>query len=300
MEKRVRLKQWLPLLALVLLLAACGPLEKRLALGTQVAAETVSPDGAGGGEDSGAIDADALATSIQASLDALVTDIPVPSATQTAPVRPSPTATITPQLDQAVSPTATQQSAQFTALAQTLSAIETGTATPTNTEAPAATETPEASSTPDASASPTPVPCLAFRFVAHVTYAPGAVVDPSTTFYKSWQVQNTGTCTWNGEYALVYDSGFQLGGASPLPLGSGVSVAPGQYVTLTIQLWSNPQPGTYSGTWLLMDDNGNKFGGGANQDVPLEVRIVVPGEDIPEFTSPASTAPPFYTSTPTP
>lgn len=291
-----QMKRWLPYLVLLLLLTACGPLENRLALGTQVAAEYLAQDGAGGGDDS--IDTDALATSIQASLDALATEPATPTNTQAAPVEPTSTATV--QMDQAASPTASQQSAQFTALAQTLSAIETGTATPTDTVAPTATDTPEASNTPDASASPTPVPCLAFRFVAHVTYPPGSIVDPSTTFYKSWQVQNTGTCTWNGEYALVYDSGFQLGGTSPLPLGSGVAVAPGQYVTLTIQLWSNPQPGTYSGTWLLMDDDGNKFGGGADQDSPLEVRIVVPGEATPEFTSPASTSPPFYTSTPTP
>ncbi|MEJ2759914.1 MAG: NBR1-Ig-like domain-containing protein, partial [Anaerolineales bacterium] len=165
---------------------------------------------------------------------------------------------------------------------------------------PTITNTPQFSNTPNPSASAMPVPCLSFRFVAHVTYALGATVPPSSVFYKSWQVQNTGTCTWNGEYALVYDGGFQLGGASPLPLGSGVSVAPGQFVTLTIQLWSNPQPGTYSGTWLLQDADGNTFGSGPNQDIPLEVRIFVPGDPTPEFTSPASTAPPFYTVTPTP
>lgn len=298
MDKRKNHWLWLTLLVLGALLAACGPLEQRLADGTQVAMEAIAQDGSGGGGDEPvpSVDTDALATSIQASLEALATATPTLAETLEQPIRPTMTEAADADDN---TPTATN-AVQFTALAQTLAAIETGTATPTNTVAPTVTDTPAVSNTPNPSASPTPVPCLAFRFVAHVTYTPGAQVPPSSTFFKSWQVQNTGTCTWNGEYALVYDGGFQLGGASPLPLGSGVSVAPGQYVTLTIQLWSNPQPGTYSGTWLLQDDDGNKFGGGANQDVPLEVRIVVPGDPTPEFTSPASTAPPFYTSTPTP
>ncbi len=299
MDKRKNRWVWYSLLVLVLLLSACGPLEQRLALGTQMAAEAAGADGAGGGADADAIDPDALATSIQASLDALATaDMADATATPTFTLQPS--ATDESQPTDAANSTATLPSSQLTALAKTIAAIETGTATPTNTTAPTVTNTPEVTSTPNPSASATPVPCLSFRFVAHVTYPLGSVVDPSTVFYKSWEVQNTGTCTWNGEYALVYEGGFQLGGESPLPLGANVSVAPGQFVTLTIRLWSNPQPGTYSGTWLLQGDNGNSFGGGANQDTPLEVRIVVPGNPTPEFTSPASTAPPFYTLTPTP
>jgi len=144
------------------------------------------------------------------------------------------------------------------------------------------------------------VPCLALRFVADVTYPPGTEVNPSTTFFKSWYVQNVGTCTWTSNYALVYESGFQLGGKSPLPLGAGVSVAPNQYITLTIQLWTPPQSGTYTSGWLLQDQDGNTFGAGPNQNEPLLVRVVVPGQSPPEFTNPASTSPPFYTSTPTP
>jgi hypothetical protein len=286
------------ILVLVLILSGCGPIEQRLQAGTQAAAENgsgggdfVPQDGSGGGVgDQATVDVNALATSIQASLESLAEL--TPSATKTVvPERPTMTQEASVDEEDA---TATVPDAQFTALAETLAAIETGTLTPTNTTAPTVTMTQAAS--PE----PTEVPCLGFRFVAHVTYPPGSVVNASTSFYKSWQVQNTGTCTWNGEYALVYDSGFQLGGQSPLPLGSGVAVAPGQYVTLTIRLWSNPQPGTYTGEWLLQDDDGNAFGGGPELDEALIVHIVVPGEMTPEFTSPASTAPPFYTSTPTP
>lgn len=286
-------------LVLVLILSGCGPLEQRLQAGTQAALENQAPagnlepqDGSGGGDEgSSTVDVNALATSIQASLDALALTA---TATETVapPERPTLTEATGEEDEEEMTPTIPD--AQFTSLAETLSAIETGTPTPTNTKVPTATNTSE--STPV----PTAVPCLAFRFVADVTYPPGSIVDPSTSFYKSWQVQNTGTCTWNGDFSLVYDSGFQLGGTSPLPLGSGVVVAPQQYVTLTILLWSNPQPGTYTGGWLLQDEDGNKFGGGPDQDEALVVRIVVPGEPTPDFTSPASTSPPFYTSTPTP
>ncbi|NIW49417.1 MAG: hypothetical protein GWN30_33020 [Gammaproteobacteria bacterium] len=297
------------LILIAILLVGCGPIEQRLADGTAVAAgqqggqpfaEQPLGDGSGGG---GAVSsaqqtADAWEKTLQASLDALLSLTPEATLTPSPPAQ-DVTVTDIPIEDEEDS-TPTIDSAKLTALAQTLTEVAVLSATPTLTPSPTATNTVAPTDTAQVTPSPTEVPCLAFRFVAHVTYPPGTEVDPSTSFYKSWQVQNVGTCTWTGNYALVYDSGFQLGGTSPLRLGSGVSIAPNQYVTLTIQLWTPPQSGTYTSTWLLQDPDGNTFGGGANQDEPLLVRVVVPGDSPPEFTNPVSTSPPFYTSTPTP
>lgn len=298
---------WL-LILIMIVLTGCGPIEQRLADGTAVAAgrQVGSPfmDGSGGGDAIDAVSvssaqqtADSWEKTLQASLDALLSLTTPPTETQKPPL-PDDTATNIPVQDD--EETATIDSANLTALAQTLTIIAAGTQTPTPTLEPTATPTQKPTKTPKVTPSPTEVPCLAFRFVADVSYPPGSQVNPSTSFYKSWQVQNVGTCTWRGDYALVYESGFQLGGTSPLFLGSGLSVAPNQYLTLTIQLWTPPQSGTYTSYWLLQDSNGNRFGGGPNQDQPLYVQVIVPGESPPEFTSPASTSPPFYTSTPAP
>ncbi len=278
-------------------LTGCGPFEQRLADGTAVAAgQQVDSPWFGGSEDGtggnpGVIPSEdelnALATNIQAALDEAVQTPTLPP-TNTIPPPEIPTT-------EPATPTLSTAELNLTALAQTLAVIESGTPTPT----PEPTETVTATPVPG-TPTPTEVPCLAFRFVAHVSYPPGTYVAASTLFYKSWQVQNVGTCTWNGAFALVHYDGFQLGGQTPLPLGADVAVAPGKYVTLTLPLWTPPQAGTYTSRWMMSDDSGTLFGGGAGQTEPLLVQVVVPGPSQPEFTSPASTAPPFYTNTPGP
>jgi hypothetical protein len=96
--------------------------------------------------------------------------------------------------------------------------------------------------------------------ITHVTYPPNTTVLPNTAFYKSWYVQNVGTCTWTANYCLVFYDGFQLAGITPLKLGAGTSVQPGQSVTLSMQLWTSPQSGTFTSLWMMADENGTLFG----------------------------------------
>lgn len=295
---------------LLLLLAGCGPLEQRLADGTSVAAglqvgtplsmdtdgllfrTVVVDDGSGGGPNETVVisELDLLATRIQAELDQAAQNTPQPT-DSVVPSPELPTATEGPTN----TATPSEDELKLTSLAETLAVLGTGTNTPT--VGPTTTNTP----TPDGptnTPAPTEVPCLAMRFVADVTYPPDSIVQPSTSFYKSWYVQNVGTCTWNSDYALVWYDGFQLNGTTPLRFGGNVAVPPGDYVTLTVQLWTPPQSGTYTSLWMLSDTNDNLFGGGPEQNVPLLVRVVVPGTSPPEFTQPVSTPPPFYTNTP--
>jgi hypothetical protein len=78
-----------------------------------------------------------------------------------------------------------------------------------------------------------------------------------------------------------------------LVFGGNVVVQPQQYVTVTIQLYTPPQPGVYTSYWLLRDDSGNLFGGGESGDDYLVVEVYVPGVPTSIFTDPVATAPPF-------
>jgi hypothetical protein len=304
-------------------LTGCSAVEQRLADGTAVAEgrSVDSPfsqeDGSGGGDDEDAAEdvPTATATPQMAADSPTETMDPIILGTMiraTVNAKASQTVAAMDQEEETPTPsetaededaTPTLSDARFTELALTLTAIDNLTTTP-QTPTPTATATEEGDQESPTATEGTPeetaVPCNAFRFVAHVTYPPYSTVSPSTSFYKTWQVQNTGTCTWSGDYALVYNGGYQLGGTTPLVLGSGVTVFPGQYVTITIQLFTPPQPGTYDSYWFMQDASGNAFGGGATRSDPLTAIVVVPGVSEPVFTSPASTAPPFYTNTPNP
>ena len=107
---------------------------------------------------------------------------------------------------------------------------------------------------------------------------------PGATFVKTWALQNTGSCTWDTSYKLVFISGDQMGGAST---NLTASVAPSQQVHVSVSLTAPSTAGTYTGYWRLADDQGNGFGGS------VTVVIVVSGT----FTStPTGT---LATSTPT-
>ncbi len=302
---------------IAILLAGCGPINQRLLDGTAVAGGQAidtslieAQDDAGGGEDGPAqptMDTNALATQIQAQLDTAQ-----PTATKTSaptdtimPTPAIPTNTPAPTL----TPTKSEDEVKLTALANTLIALASGTpaGTPagTSTTDPAGTlsETPsgDATATSDGP-TPTPgsagVPCLAMRFVAHVTYPLYSIVQPNTNFYKTWYVQNVGSCTWNGEFAIVHYDGLQMNGPTPQRLGANVAVPPGDFVNITVSLWTGPQTGDFSSYWMMSNDKGTLFGGGPGRNEPLAVIVRVPGNSPPVFTQPAVTAPPFYTPTP--
>ncbi len=217
-----------------------------------------------------------------------------PTATPTA--TSPPTNTSTPEV------TITVSGAEFTALANTLTALDTTPSPEPSTPTPVVTETltPTVTTTPTPpgwTPSPTPAPCLAVRFVADVTVPDGTIIQPGEWFFKTWRVQNLGSCTWNGNFAMVYHSGYQLGGDGLIWLNA--IIPQGHYVNLTIKFRAPDQGGTYDGHWGLRDAEGNFFGIGPGFDQPFHVLIAVPGGGAPPvFVSPASTDPVFTTAVP--
>jgi Ig-like domain-containing protein len=104
--------------------------------------------------------------------------------------------------------------------------------------------------------------CNNSEFVSDVTIPDGSVLEPGKNFEKIWQVKNTGTCTWDEGYALVY-----IGGSSPNldPYNfefkqSSDFVAGGSTVNLALTLTTPCNPGEYQGSWRMRNDQGAYFG----------------------------------------
>jgi len=102
----------------------------------------------------------------------------------------------------------------------------------------------------------TPGGCLNAAFVSE-TIADGTNFDPGDGFIKSWTIKNTGYCTWNTNYKLVFYSGYRMGGDASTSLPQ--SVAPGQTVTLKAHLTAPSSEGTYRGEWRVKSDLGVIF-----------------------------------------
>ncbi|MCL4266198.1 MAG: transporter substrate-binding domain-containing protein [Anaerolineae bacterium] len=138
----------------------------------------------------------------------------------------------------------------------------------------------------------TPQPCVdGMRYVADLNLDDNnmqnpPLLQPGAQFQKGWRIQNTGTCTWQTNYYLLYVDGStpaaRMGGQATFVPNT---VAPGQTVDMWVSLVSPLQPGVYKGIWALHNSQGRAFGD----------RIWV-GIEVP---APA-TATPLPTQTPSP
>ena len=174
-----------------------------------------------------------------------------------------------PQLD---------ESAMSTAVAQTVEAqmfpegeLASPSPAPTNSPVPLA-------SLPPATATGTSAPqvaagnCTASASLVGETYPDGTIVQPGTTFTKVWHIQNSGTCTWDASWQLIFYSGDLMDGLTvynfPQP------AQPGDTVEVPVILRAPAENGTYTGEWMLKSPWGQSFGVG-QYSVPISVSIVV-------------------------
>ena len=199
---------------------------------------------------------------------------------------PAPTVDVNAINTAAVATAMGQLSAQFT---QTALAAPSNTPLPTNTAislptfAPPTTGSETPSGLPTLSFNTTPLPgftplpttgaagaptaslgdaCNNSAFEGDITIPDGSIIEPGHNFEKVWGLRNTGSCTWDEGYSLVY-----IGGSNPNldPYNfefrhSSDFVASGQAINMTITLTTPCQPGEYEGHWRMRSDSGYYFG----------------------------------------
>ncbi len=184
----------------------------------------------------------------------------------------------------------------------------TATATPPPTKTPAPpTATPTITNTPKPTATPLPVGPTATplpptnapdctnraSFVADVTIPDYTLIAPGQTFTKTWQVRNTGTCTWTAGYTIDYYSQERMGfnAAQPLPI-----TRPGETAEISVVLTAPEQTGEYQANFVLKNEAGLIMA--IDEDSRLWVIIEV-SNNIPTAT-PTPVGTPAAISTPPP
>ncbi len=127
-------------------------------------------------------------------------------------------------------------------------------------------------------------------FVTDVTVPDGSTYSPGATFTKTWRLRNIGTCTWTTSYALVFDSGAQMGAQSPKPFPK--NVAPGETVDLTVDMTAPNAAGHYFGYYKLQNAAGTRFGIGrsANSVFWVEINVGATTGTGYDFTANANSA----------
>ena len=164
-----------------------------------------------------------------------------------------------------------QTSAALTVQANPLQITATGESTSASTATLSATGT----LAPTNTIPPTTGACDVAAFMSDVTVPDGTKFAPGEGFTKVWRLRNNGTCTWNADYRLVFDSGDAMGGPASKPFTSG-TVAPDQEVDVEVDLTAPATPGTYRGNWKLRNDSGVIFGLSNGGPFWVEIEVASP------------------------
>jgi len=161
---------------------------------------------------------------------------------------------------------------------------ETPTVTPTNPFAETLTAAPTADQSAGVLPSPTPppagdLPC----YRAHLDYESipdGTEIPIEKRFTKVWRLKNTGACTWNHNFSLVWMSGDLLGADAVIQLTTE-DIDTWEHLNLEVQMKAPGTPGTYKGYWMLRSDTGNVFGIGPDGKgwFWVEIKVYDPDPD---------------------
>ncbi len=174
-----------------------------------------------------------------------------------------------------------------------LSATPEASATPTATATPTETTTTTASPTDDATqaaptqenSAPPAANCDAATFAEDVSIPDGTQLAPDTDFIKTWKILNSGTCTWNTDYVVVFVDGSDMDGDSPTYLTVD-AVPPGNVVDISVEMTSPDTTGKYTGYWRMQNADGVVFG----DTFYVEIEVVRPGESKTPTPTTADTA----------
>lgn len=109
---------------------------------------------------------------------------------------------------------------------------------------------------PGTSATATSVGCYNSALVSE-SIPSGTKLDPGEAFTKTWEIKNTGSCDWNGEFRITFVGGDLLGSDTTkirqrVPAGSTANIS--------LDMVAPSTSGEVTSSWQMANDEGNLFG----------------------------------------
>jgi hypothetical protein len=121
--------------------------------------------------------------------------------------------------------------------------------------------------------------CYFAQFVSE-TVPDGTIFQPGTTFTKTWQIKNVGTCAWDTSHRLYLQSGDGLTTLTTVALLR--TIYPGEIINLVVEMTAPASEGVYTGYWRIATPYGGSFGVGA-VDASLISKITVAKDPLAAF-----------------
>jgi uncharacterized protein YkwD len=119
--------------------------------------------------------------------------------------------------------------------------------------------------------------------VTDVSIPDGTDLGPEQPFTKTWKLRNTGSCTWDSNYQLVFSEGDRLEAPDTLPLAL---TPPGATLDLSVDMTAPAGKGAFAALFEIRNPAGERVPVGKLKNI--WVRITVGGG--PDLSDPAQTA----------
>jgi len=107
---------------------------------------------------------------------------------------------------------------------------------------------------PGANATATAIGCYSDALVSEASLPK---LNPGENFVKSWQIENSGSCDWNGDFKITFVGG-NLFGSDTTKIRK--SVASGSTIEVSLPMVAPGSAGKYTSSWQMSTDDGAFFG----------------------------------------
>jgi polar amino acid transport system substrate-binding protein len=123
-----------------------------------------------------------------------------------------------------------------------------------------------------------PVGCLlGMMWKQDLSIPDGTQMGPGESFTKGWRIENTGTCTWDSGYALVYVGSVPVQDVlSAAPTGISGTVQPSAKYDVNVNLVAPDKSGVYKGFYTMSAPDSTLFG----DRIWVQIEVVG-GGDVP-------------------
>ena len=123
--------------------------------------------------------------------------------------------------------------------------------------------------------------CDIGNFVKDVTIPDGTSMSAGQKFTKTWEIKNSGTCTWNENYQIIFYGGERMAEDTTYNF-TDEDIEPGESVQISLEMTAPSTNGTYYSYWILRNDARQNFfvDGGS-----IYVQIAVGGTATPGPTA---------------
>jgi len=141
-------------------------------------------------------------------------------------------------------------------------------------------------------------PCDQGAFISDVSIPTNAAVRLGEKFTKTWHIRNTGSCTWQIGYTLVFNRGAAMGAPDRVLINR--TVPPGAGIEVSVPMVAPRQTGEFVAVWRLLNSRGIEVrSGSAPLELFVQLRVIEPPTPVPTLLgTPRPT--PVYTPTATP